>query len=288
MKTKALRGIFLLVAAEFCFAIATVFAKYATTNTNIPALEATFLRFFLGFIVTSAYVFKSGISLKPNNTKLVIARAVLNTGAVVFFFLSVKYTTITNANMLNMTYPVFIFLFAPLLIKEKITKKQLAFLVLTMIGIGLIVHPDFHTTNIGDFYGLLSGIIGALAIITLRKARECDSTTIIIFYLMAIGMVLNGIMLIPVFVMPTNMQLLQLSISGLLGFAGQSFLTAGYKYMKAGEGSLVSASRIVFAFFLGSLLFAESITLGLIFGALLIVISLLGISLEQLKKEKGI
>ena len=37
------RGIFLLVFAELCFASATVFAKFVTNNSDIPAvIEITF------------------------------------------------------------------------------------------------------------------------------------------------------------------------------------------------------------------------------------------------------
>ena len=283
-KIPFVKGILFLVLAELCFSSATVFAKFVTTGTNIPAIEITFLRFFFGFIITSFTIYRLKLTLHPNNKKFVYLRAILNTAAVIFFFLAVKYTTITNANMLNITYPVFIFLFAPFLINEKIKLYHGVCLAFTILGVFLIIHPDFHNTNIGDFYGLISGIVGALAIITLRKAREFDSTTTILFYLMGIGTIINGLLLIPFFEMPNGIQLLQMIASALLGFGGQIFLTSGYKHVEAGEGSMVSTSRILFAFILGSFFFSEQITFVLLLGAFLIVGSLTFISLRQLKK----
>jgi drug/metabolite transporter (DMT)-like permease len=272
------KGIILLLLAELSFAAATVFVKFACAGTDIPAIEASFFRFLIGVFVAGSVMVKSNISFKPNKTKLVIWRALLNTIALIFFFLSVKHTTLTNANMLNMTYPAFIFLFAPFIVKENISWLQGFYLSLTMLGIYFVIHPDFSHVNIGDWYGLISGIGAALAILALRKAREYDSTALILFYLMAIGLFINGLLLIPVFVMPNKIQLFHLVMSAIFGFAGQAFITSGYKHIEAAKGSLISASRIIFSVILGMTIFAESFTIRWLIGGTLIMISLLGVS----------
>jgi drug/metabolite transporter (DMT)-like permease len=277
------KGLILLVLADFCFAAATVFVKYASTGTQIPAIEVSFARFFVGFFIAGFAMLKTGQSFRPVKTNLVIWRAILNTIALIFFFLSVKHTSITNANMLNMTYPVFIFLFAPFMVKEKISRMKIFYLCLTMLGIYLVIHPDFHNINIGDWYGLLSGISGAVAIITLRMAREYDTTALIIFYLMAIGMVLNGIILIPFFVIPNQAELLTMLASAVLGVAGQVLLTSGYRHVETSKGSLISSSRIIFAVIFGITLFAEVISFKWMIGCLLILTSLAGVSFLKQK-----
>jgi drug/metabolite transporter (DMT)-like permease len=273
------RGIILLILAEFSFALATVFAKQASTGTNIPGVEVTFFRFFVGFFVSAWFAWRTNLDLRPKKISLVIWRAVLNTAAVILFFTSVKYTSITNANMLNMTYPAFIFLFAPFMTKEKTTLPMFGFLLLTMIGIWLVIRPDFNHVNHGDIIGLFSGIVGGLAIITLRKAREYDSTNLILLYLMGIGMVLNGLVLIPFFVKPTLIQLILILVAAFLGFGGQVFLTMGYKNISAGKGSLVSSSRIIFASLFGLLFFAEFPTWYTVVGGSLIIATLIGSAL---------
>jgi len=40
----------MLLLAELCFASATVFAKFITNNSDIPAIEITFFRFLFGII----------------------------------------------------------------------------------------------------------------------------------------------------------------------------------------------------------------------------------------------
>lgn len=272
------RGIYLLILAELCFAMATVFAKFVTNSSDIPAVEITFSRLILGVILATLYMLKTRTSFIPKRIPLVIARAILSFSALITFFYSVEHSSVTNANMLNMTYPVFIFLVAPLFKLEKLHKISLLFLGMAMIGIYLVIFPDFSHINKGDVIGLLSGIFGAFSIITLSIAREHDSTILIVFYLMAIGTVINLFMLAPVFVMPHISDLPFLIASGLAGVSGQVLLTMGYKHVTAKAGSMVSSSRIIFASAMGFFFFSESLSIRILAGGILIIVAIIGIS----------
>jgi drug/metabolite transporter (DMT)-like permease len=280
-----IRGVTFILLAEFCFAVATVFAKYITRSSDIPAIEITFFRFLIGFFVSFFYIRKHGDSFKPAQWRLVLYRAVFSFTALILFFYSVQYTSVTNANMLNMTYPVFVFIIAPLFWKQKIRWFSVLFLLLTITGIYLVIRPDFSHINIGDIWGLLSGIVAAFAVITLSIAREHDSTAIIVFYLMVFGFILNGIMMIPSFIMPHGIQFIHLLASGAFGVMGQTLLTIGYKTINARTGSMISSSRIVFAAILGFTLFSDPLNLSIITGGLLIVGSIIGISLLHYNKH---
>ncbi len=277
------RGILLLIMAEFCFAASTVFAKFVTTSSAIPAIEITFCRVFPGMIIAALYMWKTGTSFKPHRVSLIVARAGFNFLALVAFFYAVQYGSVTNANMLNMTYPVFIFLFAPLLKLEGAHKHGALLLIAAMAGIYLVIFPDFTHINIGDLIGLCSGFFAAFSVISLAAAREHDSTVLIVFYLMAIGTVCNAILMAPVFVMPDLRILFLLLGSGLMGVLAQVFLTMGYKDVSAKAGSMVSCSRILFATAMGSFFFAEPLSLRIVCGGLLIIAAIIGVSVQQQK-----
>jgi len=275
------KGIIFLVLAELCFSSATVFAKFAYNLSGIPGIESTFFRFFFGVIVAFVYLKKEKISFRPVKLNLVVWRGVLNSVAVIFFFMAVQYTTITNANMLNMTYPAFIFLVAPFINKEKTSPVFIVFLIMTMIGIFLVINPDFNKINIGDIFGLLSGIIAAFGVSTLREASKFDSTFSILFYLMGIGTIINLVFLIPVFVVPKGISLVYVLSSGIIGVIGQVFITRGYKYISAKSGALVSSSRIIFAVILGFCFFAEVLSIRILIGGILILTSIICITIIQ-------
>ncbi|MBN1144352.1 MAG: DMT family transporter [Bacteroidales bacterium] len=277
------RGLLLIVLAEFCFASATVFAKLITNSSAIPAIEITFFRVSIGVAIAALYMIKTKTSFKPHNIKLVIARAVFSFSALIAFFYAVQYGSITKANMLNMTYPVFVFLVAPFFKIEKLHKIAFLFLLIAMTGIYLVIFPDFSNINLGDILGLISGILAAFSVITLAMARENDSTVLIVFYLMAIGTLINAVFLVPVFVMPQIQQLPLLVASGIAGILGQVFLTMGYKHVNARAGSMVSSARIVFAALMGFFFLSEILSLRIFIGGLLIIASIIGVS--TLKKQ---
>lgn len=281
------RGIVFILLSEFCFTISTIFSKLLTNTSGVSALEVTFGRFFLGLIVISITVYKNSISLVPNKVSLLIWRGVLNTIAVILFFLASQYTTITNTHMLNMTYPFFIFLFSPLFFRsEKISFRMYLVLIGALLGIWLVINPQWSSINKGDIFGLLSGIVAAFAIITLNMARKNDSTAVILFYLMSIGTVINGLAMLPVFVWPQGGQWLLLGASAAMGVLGQVCITYGYKYISARAGGLVSTSRILYAVVLGMLIFSEDLTLRIASGGLLILLSIVAVTWLQ-KPEPG-
>ena len=113
------KGILFLLAAELCFTLSTVITKHVVLVSAVPAVEITFFRFSAGFVLSAFHMVRRKASFKPNNWVTVSLRGVLNTVAVIVFFYAIQFTTVTKANMLNMTYPVFVFLVAPFINREK-------------------------------------------------------------------------------------------------------------------------------------------------------------------------
>ena len=95
---------------------------------------------------------------------------------------------------------------------------------------------------------------------------------------MAIGAGIGLLITIPIFVIPETHILLPLILSGLSGFVGQIFGTMGFHYLDAPRGSLITASRILFAGILRVSLFADPLTLKILLGGACIVFSLVGVS----------
>ncbi len=270
-------GIILLLLAEFTFALSTVFGKLVTNNSAIGGIEITFVRFVIGTIVAGLYMLVARRSFRPNNLRHVVLRAVFNVTAVMLFFSGIERTTVTNANMLNMTYPAFVFLIAPYINGEKTRLRNIFYLIVTLAGVYLIVAPDFDSVNPGDLLALTSGLVAGFGIPFLREARKYDSSEVIVFYLMLFGCLMSGIFLLWDCVLPGGIVIVYLLLSGVAAAAGQVFITIGYRYIEAASGSLVSASRIIFAGALGVLIFADPFTVSIMSGALLILISLLGV-----------
>ena len=200
-----------------------------------------------------------------------------NVTAVMLFFGGLQYTTVTNANMLNMTYPAFVFLLAPFINAEKTRLRNIFYLLLTMAGVYLVVAPDFRNVNPGDLLSLASGLVAGFGIPFLREARKYDSSEVIVFYLMLFGCLMSGVFLMWDCSVPRGMVAVYLLLSGVSAALGQVLITIGYRYIEAAAGSLVSSSRIIFAGIMGVIIFADPFTAPILTGALLILLSLMGV-----------
>jgi len=276
-------GILFLLIAELFFALGTVLVKIITQDTQITGVELAFLRFLTGFIITGAYIIISKKPVKASKPVYVYMRGVFNTLSVIFFFMGVQYSNVSKANLLNMTYPVFVMMLAPLINKERMKGSLLLYLTIIMTGIYLVVIPGhsisgFSEINKGDIYALLSGITAGFGISSLREARKSNSIHVILIYMFGIGTVTSLIFTIGHFIMPSGINLFYALVMAVISFIGQLFITFGYKYIDAAAGSLVSSSRIVFAILLGVTIFSDPLTLRIIIGSLIIIIALAGVN----------
>ncbi len=276
-------GVTYLVLSAFLFALATVFVKLITSGSDIPSIELSFIRFSFGFISVLAVTLWKKKSFRPGKRKYVYLRALFNTVAVIFFFMGVQYSNVSKANLLNMTYPVFVFLITPFMNDEKVSPRYFLYLVLSLCGIFMIVSPEnspkgFSSINGGDIFALISGITAGFAITSLREARKDNDSYIILIYLMGFGTLLNAVIVVPYFVMPHGINILYCFGVGFFSLLGQVFITIGYRYIDAAPGSLISASRILFAIILGIVFFSEPFTERMLMGTILISISLVGVT----------
>jgi drug/metabolite transporter (DMT)-like permease len=276
-------GTILVTISAFSFALSTAIAKQIVNTSDITSVEITFFRFLTGFLLVLIYIAVKRKSFVPQKMKFITLRAVFNTTAVIFFFSALQYTTVTKTNMLNMTYPLFVFLLSPILNREKISPLYYLYLIITMAGLYMIIIPGKNSSfltdvNAGDILALISGILAAFAISYLRETRKHDSTYIILFYLMLIGTVINTLIVLPLFVVPRGTSALYLFFCTTASLAGQFTITLGYRYISSAGGALVSSSRIVFAAILGISFFNDPLTCRIISGGILIMISLAGIS----------
>ena len=267
----ASQGAFFIFLSAILFSVNILLVKILRTSTAIPVVEITFARFFIGLIILLIYIKVSSVSFKPVNKKVLYLRGFLNAAAVLILFFAVEYTTITNANVLNMTYPIFVALFSHMLIGERFHLPVIIPLLLTALGVYMVIQPDFSDINPGDLIGLFSGIVSALAIIYLRVLRRTDETHVILFYLFSVGSFLLLIPTVPLFVMPDLRELALLALCSLCGVAAQYFLTHGYKFISAVGGSIISASRVYIASLLGYLFFSDPVNAVLFLGTLFIV-----------------
>ena len=162
-----------------------------------------------------------------------------------------------------MTYLFFVGLLGPITLKEKTTPRKWLAITGGFLASALILFPSteaffLSSEGVGHLVGLGAGLTAAFTVLILRGARASDSVETVVFYLMAVG----SLGLLP-FVQWQELGGLGLGsslplwfLASALGVCGQLLFTYAYGHVSAVSGSVLSSTRILFAFLIDSVVLA--------------------------------
>jgi drug/metabolite transporter (DMT)-like permease len=170
-----------------------------------------------------------------------------------------------------MTYPLFIAIFTWIFFKRQRDLITLAMVLIAFAGVWLVLSPGTFGLNTNHFWGLMSGLTAAAAIIYLNISRQYHDTHTILFYMFGLGTVVIYALFYRYIFFPDTLEFYYLALCAAFGIAGQYLLTLGFRYVTAVEGGIISSTRILLAALLGSFLVSEpALTFAGWLGALLI------------------
>jgi len=253
----ALLGALAVFASAFCFYMSTTVIRWSQERTVIDPAFFVFARFLLGFGVVCAVQATGKGRVRPRNLHLLIGRAIANTVAVYCFYKSVDLTSVAEANILNMTYPLFIALFSWFFLRDQRDRVATVAVVVAFAGVWLILSPGRVGVNLNNLWGLASGIFAAAAIIYLNLSRRQHDTHTILAFMFGVGGLLVLVIFHDRFFIPNSLELAYLAACSAFGIGGQYLLTVGFRYVSAVEGSVISSTRILLAALCGPFLVGE-------------------------------
>lgn len=93
---------------------------------------------------------------------------------------AVQGTTAANANLLQYTAPLHVFLFSPLLLGEPVTRADRRAIGVSLLGIAILVLGNWRGAEArGLCLGLLSGLLFGLFILWQRRLRGCPPVPLV-------------------------------------------------------------------------------------------------------------
>jgi drug/metabolite transporter (DMT)-like permease len=243
--------------SAFCFYISTVIIRWSQSEAVIAPSYFVFVRFLLGFLIVCIIMACQKRLPAPHSYHLLVGRTIANCVAVYCFYMAVNHTTIAEANILNMTYPVFVAILSWVFLRKQRDLAALFMVAVAFAGIWLILTPgrlDFKTENL---WGLASGVSASFAILYLNVSRQYHDTNTVLFFMFGLGTMIMFALFHSYFFWPDQTTFLYLMMCAISGVAGQFLLTIGFRYVTAVEGSIISSMRIFLAAFLGPFVASE-------------------------------
>ncbi len=259
----------LMVAAALFGALLSITVKWIQ---DVPVFEKMFFRCFIGIIVVTFTIVKEKHKLIGNRQLPIIGRGITGFCSTALYYMALTYAPVAETVTLTNTYPFLLAIFCWIFLGEKLRGFHIVALLLSFIGAVMIIRPGF--TEVNKFYiiALVSAVFMAMTYTFLRKARQTDHPSVIVFWysvICSIGCI--PFMVFGDFVLPTPFQLFQLLCLGFVATVYQLLMSSAYKFAPATEVSIYSYTMIIFSAVFGIIIWAEIPPIFTVLGALLIV-----------------
>ena len=243
--------------SAFCFYLSTVVIRWSQAEVSIASSYFVFARFLLGSLVVCAIMAYRRQLPRPRSYHLLLGRTVFNCIAVYCFYMAVEFTSVAEANILNMTYPVFVALISWALLREQRDPVAMVMVVVAFAGIWLILAPGKIDLKTANLWGLASGLSASASMTYLNVSRQVHDTNTVLFFMFGLGALLMFAVFRGDFFWPDSRELYYLGLCAAFGVAGQFLLTIGFRHVTAVDGSIISSMRILLAALLGPFVVGE-------------------------------
>lgn len=258
------------------FALMSACVK-SVSQYGIPILEIVAARAIVSGLISFVDIKRKRISPWGNNKPLLITRGIIGAIALYFVYYSVTNLPLAEATILQYLHPVFTALLALLLLKEVIQGSTIACIALSLLGLLVMVYPNYNSTVI--IYSWLSigaGILGAfgsaVAYIIVKKLTKTEDSSVIVFYFPFVSLPIAVALLGNDFVVPSLPALGLLILVGIFTQVGQIGLTKALQCADANKATAYAYVQVIFSLLIGWIFFNEVALLTTLIGGALILL----------------
>lgn len=258
-RNRPVAGGLLVLTSALLFAGVGALVKAA--SADLPTEVVVFFRnaVAMAFILPWLAIRHRGMSLKTSCLRLHLLRSTAGVGAMYSFFIALKLLRLADAMLLCYTLPIFIPIIERFWLKEPVSRQTKIAVIVGFLGIALVLKPGLGLFQAAGLVGLASGLLAALAIVGIRRMTVTEPVARIVFYFTTFGTLVSSVPLVWAWETPEGRLLWVLGAMGILAIMAQMCLTKGYSLAPAGQVGPFNYGNVVFAAFLGWVIWDETL-----------------------------
>ena len=265
-----IRAVLSALLASLMFASMGVAVRYS--SAELPFEMNVFLRSGFGLLFLMPWVIKFGIrNLATQRFRGHLFRCLAGLSAMYCFFFAIANLHLAEAVLLNYSSPLFIAVIALVWLGEKPTRKLVVAIATGFIGLCFILKPGMAIFQEAAWIGLLSAVLAALAMVSIRNLSRTEPTIRIVFYFTLISTLVSLIPLYWFWQTPQPLTLAVMACAGLTACFGQLLLTYSYTLAPAAQVGPFTYTSVVFAAIYGWVFWAEIPDVYTLIGGLLVI-----------------
>ena len=250
-------GVVLAFLAYASFSVADALIK--ATGPALSVFEIAF--FTTSFSIIPAMLTKRGERWRdmyrlqhPWLVHLRCLTAISGTACVMYAFTHIQFA---DVYAIGFTTPLFVTLLAVLVLHEKVALHRWVLLFISFLGVVLVIRPGMRELASGHYVMMVGAMLGAVTTTILRHVAPRERRVSLVGLQVLYSGIINAVLMIPTFVIPSLEQLGILLGIGLLGGMGGLLLIQASKQTPANLIAPVQYSQLIWAILFGALFFGE-------------------------------
>ena len=284
--SKKFKAIILALIASFCAVLMSVFLKLAQEDSNVFTIG--FLRFFFGLLLITPIIIQSSFKIYNTiNFKLHILRCIINIPMMIFGFAALTYIPLEQIKAIGFLSPILVVILSVIFLGERIYLIRTFSLILGFIGTLIILRPGFIEINIGVYMVLASALLWSCVIIITKFMSKNDSAMTILTFQYTFVTLFTLPLAIIYWNNPSFISLIYTLLAAIVGTVLHLCINNAYKLSDLSIIQPVWFTQLVFASFLGFVIFGSLPDFFTWIGAIIVFISVLIITYREnyLKKD---
>ena len=244
------------------------------TGDHIPLFQVVFFRNFFALIPLFFVIYFLKLKISTiNKCPLHLGRAIIGITAMSLFFISIRYVPLVEMQTISFSSVFFISILSVFFLGEKIGYRRIIAVIVGFIGVVIILNPGSAIFSNYSFLPLIASFFLSIAVIFLKKILLTNNNILSVWIFTAFCTVISLFFYDYTWIWPQGYDLIFMIASGFLGFIAQICLTKSFQMADASLLAPLDFSSVIWSFLIGYIFFQEFITLNVLFGGLIIIMS---------------
>ena len=244
-------------------------------SENYPVGEVLFFRGFCGIIPLVFMVPKKRYFdfYKTKRAFLHFKRCFAGLIAIVAIFIALRKLPLATVVSITFAAPIFTTIMSIFLLNEKVGLYRWLAVIVGFIGILIISEPGLNSLNLYYIYPIIFCLGLSYVAIAIKQLSSTEPVWLISFYFSLSIMFLSFFTVPQGWVLPTTIDIILLSLLGILGGLANLWLTQSYKFSDVSLVTPLKYLALIFAIIFGYIIWEEIPTPKTLIGSALVIIS---------------
>ena len=254
--------------------------KYLSNDLN--PFTICFFRCLIGLIIVLPFIIKNKFkAIKSKNIKLQFYRSFINVISMITWFSAIGIMHLEKATALGFTTPLFTTILAVIILREVIRAHRITALFIGFLGVLIIIRPGYLPIEFGTLLMLIASFSFSIVLIMVKKLSDIDSSLTIIFYHLLFMTPLTFIIAIFFWEGINFSQFFIFVLMGSAGLISHWCLAQAFKLSDTTFIMPFQFTKLIWASFIGYVIFAESPDKWTWFGGIIIFSSVIYITYRE-------